>query len=242
MVHPQVKTRDLSLALLLGLTLAGCQRAEPTASGAEVLPVASTSVQEVAHAVNVPQPAEGTPLTPPRLASLTAAEDGAEINLRSQPTTQSDALGVGASGNQAQLLRLIVGEGGFTWYYAHLPETSAAGWVRGDFVEMANAAAANPAAAPTTCGEAKQAAFFETKTYKVYICDSEGSLSFISNNKHNQEVLRLSEVQARQGTFVAINGSYQYHINDGTLALYRVNNGEYTQVAGEAVVKHERVK
>ncbi|MBD2258961.1 SH3 domain-containing protein [Pseudanabaena sp. FACHB-2040] len=245
MVHPQISISCLSLTLLLSTSLVGCSRTAQSPDAAIATPVASTPTQTEVSAATLLQPDEGTPINPPRAAMLTGEEADAEVNLRSQPTTQADVLGVGTVGEQVQLLRLVVGEGGYTWYYVNSPAASAAGWVRGDFINLGNAASALPdtaAASPTTCGQEKQAAFFETKTFLVYICETADGLRYLSTNKQTRESLALTEVQESQGTYVAINGSYQYHVNDGTLALYQVDKGEYTQMAGEAVVKHERAK
>lgn len=197
-------------------------------------------------AVTTPTPAiamsetAGTAIEPPRPATLVAEQAGAQVNLRSQPTTKADSPGYGQAGGAVLLLRLIEGEGGYTWYYVQLDQSTTQGWVRGDFVQPAEAGAAP--AASLNCGQDLQQALFETKTLQVYICSSDGDLRYLSVNKDTRETVALDDVQDSQGTYVAIDGNQQYHVNDGTLAVYRVNNGEYTQLGGEQVIKHQRRK
>lgn len=182
----------------------------------------------------------GTAIEPPRPATLVAEQAGAQVNLRSQPTTQAESPGYGQAGGAVLLLRLIEGEGGYTWYYIQLDKSTTQGWVRGDFVQPAEAADAS--ATGLNCGQDLQQAMFETKTLQVYICSSDGDLRYLSVNKDTRETVALDDVQDSQGTYVAIDGNQQYHVNDGTLAVYRVTNGEYTQLGGEQVIKHQRRK
>ncbi|HEY9735946.1 MAG TPA: SH3 domain-containing protein [Trichocoleus sp.] len=226
--------------VLLGGSLGGCSRhlapptVVPTATPVPAAsPVAQTSIPAGAGGTAI-----GVAIEPPRPAALKAERPDAEVNVRSQPTTGADSVGGGAVGEQVELLRLTEGEGGYTWYYARFG-SGVEGWVRGDFIDLGQAASAS-VVTPVNCGEARQKAFFETRTYTVYICDTADGLRYIGTNKVTREFLTLTEVQDSQGTFVAINGSYQYHVNDGTLAVYQVNKGEYTQIDGEQVVKHQR--
>lgn len=242
------RNRGLGLGtglLLLGGSLGGCsqQLQPPTVMPtATPMPIASPEADQSSGAPPSEQAAAaaqpGTVINPPRPAVLQGDRPDTQINVRSQPTTQSDSVSGGAVGESVDLLRLAEGEGGYTWYYARF-STGVEGWVRGDFVDLGQPAA-SAASAPVTCGEAQQKAFFETRTFVVYICSTADGLRFISTNKVTREFLTLTDVQDSQGTFVAFNGTYQYHVNDGTLAVYQVNQGEYTQLNGEQVVKHQR--
>lgn len=245
MMHSQIWLRRLGLLLLLG-GLGGCRAASPQAASSTATPVASTTPGQGATVPTeqtvAPADGTGTPINPPRVAHLVAGEDNAQINLRSQPTTQSPSPGYGVVGDEVHLWRLAEGEGGYTWYYAQFAQSGTEGWVRGDFIDthgQATTGASRPAS-QTSCSPDPQKAYFETRTFVVYICTTASGLRFISTNKETQESLTLDGVQDSQGTFVAINGNQQYHINDGTLAVYQVSNGEYTQLDGEAVIKHQR--
>ncbi|RZM79824.1 SH3 domain-containing protein [Leptolyngbya iicbica LK] len=78
--------------------------------------------------------AAGTAISPPQAATLIAQQTEAQINLRSQPTTQSSSPGYGLVGDAVQLLRAAPGEGDLTWYYVKFDESGAEGWIRGDFI------------------------------------------------------------------------------------------------------------
>lgn len=189
-----------------------------------------------------------TPINPTRTAHLMTQAEGSQINLRSQPTTQATAQGYGLGGDQITLLRLAEGEGGFSWYYVKFAESGAEGWVRGDFIDTTGQAAnpdATPGSAPeiTTgpCGESNRPeAYFETKSFTIHLCQTPKGLSYIGINKANNDTLTTADVRQSQGTYIAINGNYQYHINDKTLAVYQVTSGSYNQIATEDVIRYER--
>lgn len=181
-----------------------------------------------------------TPLTPPRLGTLTAEEEAAEINLRSQPTTQSEVTGNSSAGEEVELHQLAEGEGGYNWYFVKFADSDVEGWIRGDFIDTPTATDQAAAATENTCGDDAPAAFFETDTFAIYICKVGDGLRYISTNKINQESFVLDNVKSSQGTFIAIDGNIQYHLNDVTLAVYRVNQGEYTQLVGEPIIRQQR--
>lgn len=187
-----------------------------------------------------------TPIHPIRTANLSTEAAGARVNLRSQPTTESELQGYGLDGDPVTLLRLAEGEGGFNWYYVKFAQSKAEGWVRGDFIgtaEQAAGLAPHTAADINTgsCGESNRPeAFFETKSFTVHLCQTPRGLSYIGINKTNNETLSTADVRQEQGTYIAINGNYQYHINDNNLAVYQVSSGNYSQLENEDVVRHER--
>jgi hypothetical protein len=100
-----------------------------------------------------PQAAQGTAIDPPKSAQLIAAQPEARINLRSQPTAQSEAKGYGLVGDPVQLLRTTQGSDGYEWYYVKFEQSGAEGWVRGDFINTAGRATALPqrAVASSSC-------------------------------------------------------------------------------------------
>jgi uncharacterized protein YgiM (DUF1202 family) len=86
---------------------------------------------------------EVTTINPPQAAILTAQEDNAQINLRSQPTVQSASKGYGLVGDSVRLLKASEGNNGLTWYLVKFDESGAEGWIRGDFVNTSGTAASN---------------------------------------------------------------------------------------------------
>lgn len=77
----------------------------------------------------------GTAINPPQAATLTAQQANAQINLRSQPTTESASEGYGLVDDPVKLLRATEGDGGLTWYYVKFDQSGAEGWIRGDFID-----------------------------------------------------------------------------------------------------------
>ncbi|MEO1067966.1 MAG: SH3 domain-containing protein [Cyanobacteria bacterium J06638_6] len=186
-----------------------------------------------------------TPINPTRSAVLATQAEGSQINLRSQPTTQSTAQGYGLGGDQVTLLRLAEGEGGFSWYYVKFAESGAEGWVRGDFIDTSAAVDLAPGTQPGIstgpCGESdRPEAYFETKSFFIHLCQTPQGLSYIGINKSNNDTLTTADVSQREGTYIVINGNYQYHINDENLAVYQISSGSYNQLTNEPVIRHER--
>jgi len=211
----------------------------------------SEAAGQAAEAVGYPS----TPITPTRTASLMAQSDGAQINLRSQPTTQSESLGFGLSGEPVELLRLAEGEGGYSWYFLTMADAQTEGWIRGDFIDTSGETVATGEASEAAplqadaealpddqgvCGRARPEAYFETESFNIHICNTGDGLRYVGLNKENQESLVTEDVTTSQGTYVAINGSYQYHINNNSLEMYEIHQGDYSQLAGETVIRHER--
>ncbi|MGJ3250215.1 MAG: SH3 domain-containing protein [Elainellaceae cyanobacterium] len=78
----------------------------------------------------------GSAINPSRAALLAANEPGSRINVRSEPTTQSNAPHYGIPGDRVQVIREAEGAEGYTWYYVKFDSSGAEGWVREDFISF----------------------------------------------------------------------------------------------------------
>jgi hypothetical protein len=239
------KAPGLGVGLIGLLLLAGCGSSDRLDTGAS----AATAAPAAARLEETLGEVQAMVIDPPRLTQLMTPTPGAQINLRSQPTTLSPILGSGAAGDEVRLLRLAEGEGGHTWYYAQSPGAEREGWVRGDFVDIstATAPAASTAAVESSalttdspCGSDRQEAFFETQSYRVSLCKTVRGLRYVGTHKTTQEALITEDVAVNQSIYIAINGNQQYHISDTHLALYEIHNGSYTPLASEPVLRFER--
>lgn len=83
----------------------------------------------------------GQAVNPPQAAQLIAGQPGSQINLRSQPTTDSDSKGYGLVGDPVMLLRSTTASDG-TWYFVKFDKSGAEGWIRGDFINTEGRATA----------------------------------------------------------------------------------------------------
>ncbi|MGB3200295.1 MAG: SH3 domain-containing protein, partial [Nodosilinea sp.] len=225
---------------LLLLALGGCDRGaevdspseatiSPAAGGADSTP--TTGSGEAAGESIEDGGFRSTPINPVRTANLSTQAAGARVNLRSQPTTESETQGYGLGGDPVTLLRLAEGEGGFSWYYVKFAQSGAEGWVRGDFIDTTGQAAST---APSTAAEIstgpcgannRPEAFFETKSFTIHLCQTPQGLSYIGIDKTSSETLTTADVRPDRSTYVAINGNNQYHIKDQNLAVYQVMSG-----------------
>ena len=225
------------------LLVAGCH---PPVAGDRSPPAVTTSSPVAAtppggHNISAPG-YQVTSINPPRSATLASQNSQAQINLRSQPSLQAEVVAQGRSGDSIQLLSLTEAEGGYTWYYGQLGQASRTGWVRGDMVKVGGpmptpATAAGSPAQP--CGSDRQEAAFETRSFAIHICNAQGKLRYLSTDKTTQAGIVIQTVIHNQGTYIAIDGDRQYHVNNQSLGVYQVNNGNYSQLAAEKVLKSQ---
>jgi hypothetical protein len=104
--------------------------------------VTSTPTTNPSPAPVPPEPGvggTGTAINPPQPAQLIASQPEAQINLRSEPTTDSEAKGYGLVGDSVELLRSTQASDG-TWYYVKFDQSQSEGWIRGDFINTAGVA------------------------------------------------------------------------------------------------------
>lgn len=239
------RNAKLGLGLLLLALLGGCNRGANVSDSASVAAESTPTAAGEAPAEPVEDGGyRSTPIDPIRTAQLVTQGEGSQVNLRSQPTTQSTSRGYGLGGDAVTLLRLAEGEGGLSWYYVKFAQSEAEGWVRGDFIDTsAQVAAPAPTSEEITtgpCRDNRPEAFFETKSFNIHLCQTPHGLSYIGTNKTNNKILTTTDVRNSQGTYIAIDGNRQYHISDQALAVYQVNGGSYDQLEGEDVIRHER--
>lgn len=144
----------------------------------EPAPAPGTSPDLGTGANPTPSPPEpgvggtGQAVNPPQAAQLIASQPGSRINLRSQPTTSSDARGYGVVGDPVQLLRSAEASDG-TWYFVKFDESGEEGWIRGDFINTAGRATPLPdrASQSSTCEGLMEAmtftAFYDTNGFHL---------------------------------------------------------------------------
>ena len=226
----------LGLVVVLIIT-AGCGRPQGSQDTATHPPDQSLG------SVTAPPTGQGqTPIDPPRPSTLISQRSGAQINIRSTPATTAPVIAQGQSGDGVQLLWLTEAEDGYTWYQVRLQPSGQQGWVRGDLVGPIGAIAANPPQAATPgCETDRQQARFETQSFTVYICQGSEGLRYVSIDKAQQTMVVSQEVIHNHDTYIAIDGDRQYHLSDHSLGVYQVNNGHYSQLMAETVLRSEQL-
>lgn len=92
-----------------------------------------------------PEPPKGTPLKAPTpvsskaatTAEVIASDPEVAINVRTQPSTESDAILAVKSGEPVDVLQQTLGKDTYTWYKLKFPKRNGIeGWMRGDFVKV----------------------------------------------------------------------------------------------------------
>lgn len=73
-----------------------------------------------------------------RVATLTASDAGAQINLRTSPTVYSRANGYGLAGDQVNILECVLDQdtvgSDLNWCRVQFLQSGAIGWIRSDFI------------------------------------------------------------------------------------------------------------
>jgi hypothetical protein len=228
--------QPLGLACLILLLVVGCGRPQGGQDTATD-PAPSAPGTPPTPGVSVGQGL--TPIDPPRSSVLSSQRAGAQINIRSTPSTTAPVVAQGQSGQGVQLLSLTEAEDGYTWYQVRLAPSDQEGWVRGDLVSQAGAVAATPP--QPSCEGDRQQALFETQSFTVYICQGPRGLRYVSIDKTQQAIIVSQEVIRNHDIYIAIDGDHQYHLSDQSLGVYRVNNGNYSQLMAETVVRSEKL-
>ncbi|MEL6381996.1 MAG: SH3 domain-containing protein [Cyanobacteria bacterium J06626_18] len=204
----------------------------------------------------------GDAIDPPQPAVLIAQQPDAQINLRSQPTTQSGEQGYGLVGDAVQLLQSANGDGGYTWYYVRFNSSGTEGWIRGDFINTENAGGPATAAvvgtppataaakAEDSLGEALDAicggpenlnTYYQTQTYNVYICDSPNGLIYVGNEHGTSSTVVSQDVTPTATGFVARSGDYTYAIDETALEVSLESQSEpLLQEAVESAQRYQR--
>ena len=263
----------LGVVCSLALGFSGCRKSPPPQSEAPTAPavdaetsapiqpqVTATEPSPTAQPDTVASDTQTDSASPPppqinatplsaQPARLTSRDPDAQINVRSQPTTKSNAPSYGLPDDRVTLLKKAQGDDEYSWYYVQFEGSNIEGWIREDFIDASGAVTASrqtPQAAPTAatpepaCGAGDQLAFFETENYTIDICSREGGMRYIGAEKGTDNSIVIDDVEGLENSFVAIRGDTEYIINSEALMVYQMNNGEYVQLSEESVIKAER--
>lgn len=163
----------------------------------------------VASLANVESPAPATPGTTPvspgvtpadeataKSAVLNATDPNSEINVRSQPSLESDSPHYGVVGDKVQVVRETRGSDGDTWYFVKFDETDVEGWVRSDFIRVngAPSAAATRLQASTLIGMGKTEAIEVARLNGFNIVDDSDPAMVLMSNTNQQLMLTINSV------------------------------------------------
>lgn len=67
---------------------------------------------------------------------LVSRDRGSQINVRSEPSTESRAKHYGYAGDRVEVSDSTEGDDGYIWFYVRFSSSGAEGWVRGDFIQL----------------------------------------------------------------------------------------------------------
>lgn len=187
-------------------------------------------------------------------AVITAQDANAEVNVRSQPSQQSEAIGQGQVGDAVVLGRSEVAADDHLWYHVTFPTTQTIGWIRSDFliVEAAPLSVITDTASrsPDTLkvsldehcgGPSTIQAYFVTASFISYLCQTRGDLRYVSQEKGTRHLVISDHVRAAGGGYIVVNGNYEYRLDSHTLTVVRFDDaGEEHTVLAESVAHAER--
>lgn len=113
-------------------------------------PPASTPEQPSPDTTTPPvgKPLDAPPVPTSLMAVVVAKDPDVAINVRSQPSTESDAVLAIKPGQKAEVLKQIQGKDTYTWYKLKFAKTESEGWMRGDFVQVQSAPPSDQSAQP----------------------------------------------------------------------------------------------
>jgi len=195
-------------------------------------------------------------------ATITADDAEAQVNVRSQPSPEAEAIGYARVGDSVVLGRSEADADGYTWYYVTFPQGSTVGWVRSDLLDIAAPASAAEAVADTTpanvvnqppsdvlkrsldktCGGLKAIeSYFVTPSNTIYVCKARGQRTYLSQETGTEQVVTAPEVEAVGRGYIISNGNFEYRLDSTSLVVVRFDHsGKQEEVLRENVIYTER--
>ena len=272
-------TGSVLLVLLLAVASTCRQKTTSTATDAADQSDPPASITAVANAADASAPNGGSAphstqsrgtvrprataaaRSAPPVARLTAADPAAQINVRSQPSQVSDAIGFGTVGEAVIVGHTETDADGYAWYQVTFERDEMVGWVREDLLDLSTAepvteteVAANTAAtsqAPSdtlktaldeTCGGQKAIeAYYVTPSNTIYICKARNQRTYLSQETGTEQVVTTQDVDALGGGYIVTNGNYEYRLDSGSFVVVRFDDsGQQEEVLRENIVFTER--
>ncbi len=268
-------TGSVLLVLLLAVASTCRQKTTSTATDATDQADAPASLTAVANAADasgsaphatqssgsVRPHAATTARSAPLVGRLTAADPAAQINVRSQPSQVSDAIGFGTVGEAVIVGHTETDADGYAWYQVTFERDEMVGWVREDLLELPTAepvaetaVVANTAATPQapsdtlktaldeTCGgQTAIEAYYITPSNTIYICKTRNQRTYLSQEAGTEQVVTTQDVEALGGGYIITNGNYEYRLDSGSFVVVRFDDsGQQEEVLRENIVYTER--
>jgi hypothetical protein len=195
------------------------------------------------------------------VVSLTADDPAAQINVRSQPTQTSDAIGYGEVGESVILGHTETDADGYTWYQVTFQRDDLVGWVREDLLALPTvdptvevedtSAPVSAGQAPSdtlktaldeTCGSQQAIeAYYLTPSNTIYICKARNRRTYLSQETGTEQVVTAQDVEALGGGYIITNGNFEYRLDSGNFVVVRFDDsGQQEEVLRETIVYTER--
>jgi len=230
-------------------------------SNASELPPTGTATHATQRAGSVPSGAAAAARPAPIVVSLTADDPAAQINVRSQPTQTSDAIGYGEVGESVILGHAETAADGYAWYQVTFQRGDLVGWVREDLLALptrALLAESEGASAPVsaeqapsdtlktaldeTCGSQQAIeAYYLTPSNTIYICKVRNRRTYLSQETGTEQVVTAQDVEALGGGYIITNGNFEYRLDSGNFVVVRFDDsGQQEEVLRETIVYTER--
>jgi len=161
-----------------------------------------------------------------RPAILTADDPGSQINVRSAPSLNASAPSYGLPGDRVEVIREVVGEDGYTWYYVEFNGSRARGWVRGDFVRLTGSSGQPSAWSKTYYCDDYNVTLRQVGNSDRYTYSASGT----SGNITVKNGSRRNTGSAWQYTF--FNGDTRYQLTDAWASSTDPGNAQLTVYRG----------
>lgn len=192
------------------------------------------------------------------IATITANDPNAEVNVRSLPTVTSDPIGYGIVGDAVALGQSDVDPDGGIWYHVTFQESSTVGWIRSDLLDIQTPPERSDTEATTVsqkaqsealnkalderCGDARAVeAYFITQSHTVYVCKTHQQRHYLSQEHGTQQVITTSMVEPVGGGYIINNGNFEYHLDSSNLTIIRLDDSEKREeILQEPVIYSER--
>lgn len=253
-------TGGLLFILVLAIASTCRSQSESVSSQAEIQPESVSVPPTTAPSarVSTPDPQRET-TSEGQIATITAQDPNAQVNVRSLPSAEGNPIGTGMVGDQVVLGRSETAADGYTWHYVTFQSDTTVGWIRSDLLDIpplpeTSNETANPSPPVETpsdvlktaldeeCGSTQAIeAYFVTQSHTIYVCKNRNHRTYLSQESGTEQVIVIAEVEALGGGYIISNDNFEYRLDSASLVVVRFDDsGQQEEVLREEVIFAER--
>lgn len=189
---------------------------------------------------------------------ITAQEVDTQINIRTSPSVDAEAIGYVLVGDAVFLSQSDTDSSGNIWHYITSPSSEMSGWIYGDFLKVQNStfmqetssfveedmheeSILKDALASNCTRPLNVDAYFLTQNHIIYLCYERDDLVYVSQEKGTAHVISADAVKVLQNSYAIVNETYKYYLDATNFRVVHVDDeGKETEILAEPIIHSEQ--